>query len=86
MGWNTLVMVWFNNLVLKRETPDICYLYFELMYFMLCLYVHIACSGELKCFGFVLWHYELVCLLGSCLGMGTCLKLGKLGFSAFDLI
>ena len=56
------------------------------MYFMLCLYVHIGCSGELKYFGFVLWHYELVCSLGSHLGMGTCLRLGKLGFSVFDLI
>ena len=55
------------------------------MCFMLCLYVHIACGGELKCFGFVLWHYEFVCLFDSHLGMGTCLRLGKLGFSAFDL-
>ena len=55
------------------------------MCFMLCLYVHIACSEELECFGFVLCHYEFVCLFGSRLGMGTCLRLGKLGFSAFDL-
>ena len=53
---------------------------------MLSLYVHIACSGELKCFGFVLWHYKFVCLFGSPLEMGTCHRLGKLGFSVFDLI
>ena len=82
-----LIMVWFNHLVLKRETHEICYPNFELMCFMLCLYVHIACNRELKCFGFVLWHYEFVCFFRSCcLGMGTCLRLGKLGFSAFDLI
>ena len=79
-------MVWFNRLVLKRETHELCYLYFELMCFMLCLYVHIACRGELNCFGFVLWHYKFVCLFGSRLGMGTCVRLGKLGFSVFDLI
>ena len=80
------MMIWFNHLVLKRETHEICYLYFELMCFMLCLYVHIACSGQLKCFGFVLWHYEFVCLFGSRLGVSTCLRLGKLCFSVFDLI
>ena len=82
----TQLMVWFNHLVLKRKTHELCYLYFELMCFMLCLYVHIACSRELKCFGFVLRHYEFVCLFRSCLGMGACLRLGKLGFSTFDLI
>ena len=78
-------MVWFNHLVLYKGTHEICYPYYELIYFILCLYVHIACNGELKCFGFVLWPYEFVCLFGSRLGMGTCLRLGKLGFTAFDL-
>ena len=65
-------MVWFNHLVLKRETHELCYLYFELMCFMLCLYVHIACRGELNalvlCYGTIslyaclvpVWEWVLV--------------------------
>ena len=54
-----LIMVWFNHLVPKKKTREICYLYFEVMCFMLCLYAH-CLQQRIKSFSFVLWHYEFL--------------------------
>ena len=44
--------------------------------------MHIICGREIKGFGCVKAYKFLICLLGSYLGKGICLRMVKLGFRA----